>query len=161
MQKVHEEHRRGVLSIVDPSPSAAPRKQMRRVFTLDHADGDVTVVVTGLAGSVRCSSTEQFVSISTGTEAPYAAPQHHPAPPTRQNVVTRSTDVSRSGEEFTTTDELDDFPGGLPRGMTEEEALANPDAVLDALTKTRNSMIGRLSAEAGSSDVILVPGDSN
>lgn len=140
----------------EPEPAA---KRMRRVFTLDSALGDVMVVVTGPAGSVRCSSTEQYVSVSTGAEAPTPGAHYQPPAPTRSGaIVAHSTDVTRSGEEFTVTDPLDSIPGGIPPGMTEDEAYGNPDAVLAALERTRSGMIGRMSSEVGSSDTLLMPG---
>jgi hypothetical protein len=149
-----------------PPPPARPApiaKTRKRVFTIDHADGsETTITVCGPAGAVKCNSTEQSVQVWTGDSAP-AQPQV-PFQQAGRGVVQiapYSADIGRSGTEYTMTDRLDNIPGGLPPGMTEDEALSNPDAVIAALERTRLGMTARMSSESGSSDVLLVPEGAN
>jgi hypothetical protein len=113
-------------------------KMRKRVFTIDHADGsETTVTVCGPAGGVKCSSTEQSVQIWTGdAPMPLAAPTPG-LQVQRGAVVAHSSDVSRSGQEYTITDTLDGIRGGLPEGMTEDEAWAlqasDPDSYLEKM----------------------------
>jgi len=130
----------------------APAKIRKRVFVIDHPDGETTVMIVGPAGAVKCSSTEQSVQVWTGEATPQPATAAPPAQIGRGRVVAQSTDVSRSGEEYTVTDELNDVPGGM-LGLTDEEAM-NPDAILERM---RRGMIGRMSSETASSDVLLIP----
>lgn len=162
---VHEakcRYAKAALVVTTPAQSAiraaVPAKIRKRTFIIDHLDGETVITVIGPAGAVKCRSTEQSLEVWTGENAPQQAnPTGIVAVPTMRSLA-RSTDVSRSGEEYTTTDELNSVPGGLPPGMTEEEAISNPDAVLERM---RLSMIGRMSAEASSSDVLLVPEGAN
>lgn len=142
-----------------PPEAVAAKKTRKRVFTIDHNDGsETTITVVGPAGAVRCSSTEQSVQVWTGETAPQPTTPGAvlASRPSSAPIVAHSTDVARSGQEYTVTDTLDDVPGGN-LGLTAEEA-ANPDAILE---KMRLGMIGRMSAETSSSDVLLIPGGSN
>lgn len=136
------------------APQRATPKIRKRVFVIDHQDGETTVTVVGPAGAVRCSSTEQSVQVWTGESAPQPVGAQQ-QPVNRSPVVARSTDVSRSGEEYTITDALDDVPGGN-MGLTEEE-MADPGIVLERM---RRGMIGRMTSETASSDVLLIPGEN-
>jgi hypothetical protein len=140
--------------VTAPPPRAAvPPKVRKRVFTIDHADGnETTITVTGPAGAVRCNSTEQSVQVWTGENAPSQQIGQPQQPLGRSPIVAHSTDVSRSGQEYTVTDELDNVPGGN-MGLSEEE-MNDPSVVLERM---RRGMIGRMSSETSSSDVLLIP----
>lgn len=142
-----------------PAVRPVAAKIRKRVFTIDHADGsETTVTVAGPAGAVRCNSTEQSVQIWTGEQPATAhhATQFHPQ---SRGVTPASNDVARSGEEYTTTDALDDVPGGT-LGLSDEDT-SNPDAILQSLERKRLGMIGHMASESSSSDVILVPEGAN